>query len=449
MNFPRPHFLRPGIRAVLALATAGIPATATWANPIRPLAQEHVVVAESPDPAVIPLYNPGLVRLSSGRLVALYSLSKKHARDAPYRGGTYVLTSDDGGETWHERARISIGQSRLFTAGNSLYLIGSGRPLRILRSTDDGETWSAPSKIAEGTWHQTAANFLESDGHVYLALEKRIGNEITAHLVGELAPILLRGKLGEDLTQPENWTFASELAFKDILPGYRENDLSIDYFGVPFYPQNFPGRHYLTRSPINRNASPMGWLETNVAQITDPDHYWHDPAGRTFHLLMRANTGGTGYAALAKVVENDDGSMTTSLETVPSGKQMLFLPLPGGQMRFHIVYDDESELYWLLGSQATDSMTRAEHLPAERYSLPNNERHRMVLHFSKNLVDWCFAGVVAIGDSPKEARHYAAMAIDGDDLVILSRSGDERARSAHDGNLITFHRVENFRDLVY
>jgi len=41
------------------------------------------------------------------------------------------------------------------------------------------------------------------------------------------------------------------------------------------------------------------------------------------------------------------------------------------------------------------------------------------------------------------------MAIDGDDLVVLSRSGDERAKTAHDGNLITFHRVRDFRGLVY
>jgi hypothetical protein len=34
-------------------------------------------------------------------------------------------------------------------------------------------------------------------------------------------------------------------------------------------------------------------------------------------------------------------------------------------------------------------------------------------------------------------------------LVILARSGDERAQSAHNGNLITFHRVRNFRALVY
>ena len=118
-------------------------------------------------------------------------------------------------------------------------------------------------------------------------------------------------------------------------------------------------------------------------------------------------------------------------------------------MRFHITYDPQTKFYWLLSSQPTDSMTRAERLPAERYGLPNNERHRLVLHFSRNMVDWCFAGVVAMGATPNESRHYASMDIDGDDLIILSRSGDARAKSAHDGNLITFHRVKNFRELVY
>jgi hypothetical protein len=41
------------------------------------------------------------------------------------------------------------------------------------------------------------------------------------------------------------------------------------------------------------------------------------------------------------------------------------------------------------------------------------------------------------------------MIIDGDDLVVLSRSGDERAKTPHDGNLITFHRARDFRKLVY
>jgi hypothetical protein len=164
---------------------------------------------------------------------------------------------------------------------------------------------------------------------------------------------------------------------------------------------------------------------------------------------MRAHTGGTGFAAVAKVVEADDGAMTTQLETVPSGKKALYVPCPGGQMRFHVLYDEPTKLYWLLSSQATDSMTRADRLPKERFNLPNNERHRLQLHFSRNMIDWCFAGLVAVGETPMQARHYASMIATDDDLLIVSRSGDQRAKSAHDGNMISFHVVRNFRKLVY
>jgi len=423
---------------VLALGVGG----GLAANPIRPLAQDYVVVGESPDPQNIPLYNPSIIRLDSGRLVAGYMASGKLLKT---RSASPVLTSDDGGVTWQERAAFSIGQARLFPAGRSIYYIGSAG-LRIVRSDDAGETWTEPTTLASGTWHQTASNTWIRGDYVYLVLEKRVTENLQSWPVGELAPVLMRGRLDADLTLAENWTFASELSFADALPGQPEGHPQLNYFGVPFFPSGYPGSY--TVAPRRSSAS-IGWLEANVVQIMDPAHQWYDPSGHTFHILMRAHTGGTGYAALAKAVEYPDGTIHTSLERVPSGRSMLFLPLPGGQMRFHILYDETTRLYWLLSSQATDSMTRTELLPENRYNLPNNERHRMVLHFSTNLVDWCFAGLVATGNSPKEARHYAAMAFDGDDLVILSRSGDARSRNAHDGNLITFHRVRNFRTLVY
>ena len=118
-------------------------------------------------------------------------------------------------------------------------------------------------------------------------------------------------------------------------------------------------------------------------------------------------------------------------------------------MRFHVVHDEVSGLYWLLSSLATDSMRRPERLPPERYGLPNNERHLLALHFSRNCVDWCPAGLVARGATPQQARHYASMIVDGDDLHVLSRSGDARAHSAHDGNLITLHSIRRFRELIY
>ena len=73
----------------------------------------------------------------------------------------------------------------------------------------------------------------------------------------------------------------------------------------------------------------------------------------------------------------------------------------------------------------------------------------MQLSFSKNLVDWCFAGMVSIGETEKKSRHYASMEIDGDDLVLVSRSGSPKAYSPHNVDLITFHRIKNFRSLIY
>lgn len=198
-----------------------------------------------------------------------------------------------------------------------------------------------------------------------------------------------------------------------------------------------------------RGCAPLGWLETNVVQFIDPSHYFCDPTGHTFHLWMRAHTGGTGFAAIAKAVENADGTITTMLEEAPSGKKMVYVPCPGGQLKFHIVYDHVTRLYWLLSSQATGSMTRADLLPTERFDLPNNERHRLQLHFSKNCIDWCFAGMVAAASSVKQSRHYASMTICEDDLYIVSRTGDGRNQSAHNTNLITFHTISNFRKLVY
>jgi len=65
------------------------------------------------------------------------------------------------------------------------------------------------------------------------------------------------------------------------------------------------------------------------------------------------------------------------------------------------------------------------------------------------MVDWCFAGMVAQGETSKQSRHYACMAIEGDDLLIVSRTGDKDTKSAHNTNLSTLHRVKNFRELVY
>lgn len=423
---------------------------------VRPLAQDFIKLFESPEPANIYGFSPGLAQAPDGRIIATIDVGGPKAGTLPgpkferaelgwdFQG--QIFTSDDHGQSWTLRGRYPFMHARPFVAGNAVYVLGHAGDLMIIRSDDWGETWSEPVKLThDQRWHQAPCNVHYANGNVYLVMERRIASEIDTWYVGEIAPILMRAKVTDDLRKIENWTMASELSLPELIPGIK-TDPALEFFGVPFFNCPYPSG---SDPAPHRNCAPMGWLETNVVQFTDPNHYWYDASGKTFHLWMRAHTGGTGYAMILKVVENADGTMTTMPETVPSGKKVLFVPCPGGQMKFHVLYDEITHLYWLLSSQATDSMTRAERLPDTRYNLPNNERHRLQLHFSKNMIDWCFAGMVAISPSPKSARNYASMLIDGDDLHILSRSGDERAANAHNGNIITFHTIPNFRELIY
>lgn len=417
---------------------------------ITPLADNYVKVFSSPDPNAIHLYSPGIAILNSGRIIVTMDIGgpgvelisgDKCIGEYNLKWQGKIFISDDEGYSWHFKANFPFMHARPFTVGNSLYIIGHSKNIMIIRSDDDGETWSEPYELTSGEiWHSAPCNVYYKDKFVYLVMEKITDKKFNGWPVSVLAPILLRGNIDSDLTCKGNWTFASELSFKNTV-----NVDDIDYFGIPFF--NTPiGKQ--TEISNGRIMAPCGWLEGNIVQFIDSNNYLYDPSGHTFHIWLRAHTAMTGYAAILKVIEKGD-KMVTSLEYAPSGKKLLFVPCPGGHLKFHIVYDDKLKLYWLLSSQATDSMTRADRLPNDRVDLPNNERNRLQLHFSKNCIDWCFAGIVSIGGSQKESRHYASMAIKGNDLLIVSRSGDKDSKDAHNGNIITFHKVNNFRELVY
>ncbi|RWD39501.1 MAG: exo-alpha-sialidase [Mesorhizobium sp.] len=419
---------------------------------MRALADDFEIVYRSERPQDIYCYTPGIVVTVSRRVIATFDLGGDGVRDLPGRkgsraGGTRfgmgkVYVSGDGGRSWTERCMFPFWHARPFIAGGRLYILGHAGDLMIIASDDEGETWSAPVALTSNMkWHGSSCNVHYADRYVYLALDERRDLAIAGWNTAGLAPRVLRARIDHNLLDPKSWTISESFAFNEIV-----SSSDFDFFGVPFY--STP-----VRAPVElgsgRLCAPMGWLEPNIVRFHDPAHLWHDFAGRTLHLFLRTNTGGTGYAAVAKVIEQADGRLTTTLETMPSGKRAFFIPFPGGHLKFFMLYDDKTRLYWLLSSQATDSMVRLTHMSQARYNLPNNERHRLQLHFSRNCIDWCFAGLVAAGQTERHARNYASMAVDGDDLLVLCRSGDDQGRDPQYTNLITFHRIKDFRNLVY
>ncbi len=434
---------------------------------MKELAKDFDILYRSPNPNKDFPYSPAILVLPNGRYVASMDVSDLYGK---------VYVSDDKGKTWTLKADTLFWHASLFADGDRIYILGVKGGLEerrgdliILYSDDMGDTWSDLHYLSEGDeWMHTATDVWYKDGYVYMPMDcffLKEGEEIKSGWRPNIcAPVVLRGKLGTDLTKRENWLFSEKVRFRDVI-----SESDIEGIGVPFFASiedaaegevftAGPSRYRSEYDIENQKESlpfrfhAVGWLESNIVQITDPKHYWYDPSGKTLHLFMRANTHGSGYCAVMKAVERVvDGKEVITIECQknPSGKRVIFLPMPGGQNKFYIKYDEKTKLYWLASVQVRDSMTRIEYLSEDRYNVPSDERDRLALHFSKNMVDWCFAGLVDQSGFDKQSRHYASMDIDGDDLVILSRSGDEDAFSAHDGNIITFHRVKNFRDLIY
>ena len=291
------------IALIILAAISAVPEIAAAQCPVRPLANDFVTVCESPDPANVYCYTPGLARLPSGRLVAtmdlggpglakhVESVTGPHGKKLLLRG--QIFTSDDHGQTWVLRGRFPFMHARPFVAGNSLYVLGHAGDLLVIRSEDGGLTWSAPTALTNGEhWHQSACNVLYAHDCIYLVMEKHVDRGIKSWAVASLAPVLMRGRVNDDLTQPENWTYASELVFEDAVD-YRQ----LDYFGVPFFKMD---PRQSTYPAPRRNMAPIGWLETNVVQIVDPDHSWYDAHGKTFHLLMRATPAALDWRPCAK-----------------------------------------------------------------------------------------------------------------------------------------------------
>jgi hypothetical protein len=135
-------------------------------------------------------------------------------------------------------------------------------------------------------------------------------------------------------------------------------------------------------------------------------------------------------------------------------KFVQFHPMPGGQLKFCVVRDDVSGMFWATANLVVDSQEAFDWWDAGRKrqnfrptSTAGDDRRLLMLLYGLDGLNWFQAGCVAQAQRISQSFMYAAPVIDGDDLAIVCRSS-VAAANQHDADYATFHRVRNFRRLA-
>lgn len=387
---------------------------ATRSAGARALAQDHTVVARVPDSG-LQATDPALIRLPSGRLLASWAFRDQGGPgdpgwDAEPASRCRLALSADDGRTWEPLPALNVNTGRPFVHQGRLYLLADGhgrRNLLIMRSDDEGATWTAPVRLFTGSFWNAPAATAVRNGRLYVAYgaPDRSGryNRSGSRLV------IAVGDLSRDPMDPANWRLSTYAVY--------------------------PGTPDTLRAGLN--AGEDHWLEPNVVNVRG-----------SLRLLARVRIDHQATTNMAAVCDlDDDGSEAPEL----TFRQ--FYPVPGGQGNFHVLHDAPSGLFWMTSNLATDSQNTdlERHLRERGFTLVSgglgDERRILMLSYSVDALNWFNAGCLAMADNPLQSFHYVAPLVDGEDLLFLSRTSRD-APNQHDSDLITFHRLPQFRALA-
>jgi len=421
-NVTRRGFVSSGLAAAGAASIASRSNTAEGASqqPTRqaePLAQDYSIVHRRDDPKTY-VEGCGLIVLADKSILSVVPVVPRGG--VPKQGPTEVnfVRSDDGGATWKILSRLPFYSAVPFLHNQRLYcfLFSMGRKFRnddvyLASSTDGGRTWTVPAKIFSGHFWTCQTNMVLRDDRLYWAVDD-LRQPNHAH---HRSPRAIVGDLTADLMDPASWRMSNLVPF----PGLPDALLRDDYDARKMGLGNMPDH----------------WLEANLVEVGD-------------RLTLLATVKSqwqtlTNLGALCDV--EDDGT-----ELNMTFRQ--FHPLPGGQLKFAIVRDPPSRLFWAVANLAVDGQETQswwEKARRERRYLGTggNDRRLMMLLYSVDALNWFQAGCVARAETVSQSFMYGTPAIDGDDLLVISRSSID-ADDQHDADHATFHRIPNFRSLA-
>lgn len=341
--------------------------------------------------------SPSLVQLPNGRLLVSHDIYER-------RGGqniTHIYASDDDGLNWFFLSELSpCFWGTLFLHKGILYMLCTSTEygdLQIYRSDDLGETFIGPFVIlkGEGRWdkpgpHKAPVPIVYHKGRIWTAIEYGCWKQ-GYHDTGVISI-----DENEDLCNPDNWVISPFVHYESTWPG------------------------------VIRGGNPSV-LEGNL--VITPD-------GRLVNILRYETIGGDPEYGKAVVMRVDDEH--------PDKPQIfeMCIDFPGNLSKFAIRRDDKTGIYLALINRA--------HKPWYK------QRNILSLASSKDLINWkVVKDLINYDDKdwPEGALQvgfqYPDFLINGDNLYFVSRTALNGANNYHDANYITFHKLENFRNLLY
>ena len=354
----------------------------------KPLAQDYRVVFHNPNPEFY-VEGPGLVQLDDGTLVAVVPVVPREEWSKERRATqsvTHILRSSDGGQTWLKASDLPYYSAAPWTHGGALYLFVNkgGTKVRnddllLLKSTDGGKTWSEPVTLFTGHFWNCHTGMVQRDNKLYWATDDlALGNK--------RGPRVIAGDLSGEVMNPSAWRLSE--------------------------PVPFPGVPEAMTNPQYEKLSSQ-YLEPNVIDVR----------GR-LRVLMTVKPKRQSTAGMCAVLDFEDKGGPIDL------KFTQFHPMPGGQLNFCVVWDEQTKLFWATANLVVDGQgvfdwfRDGEKRGNVRYAsgLGGNDRRFLMLQYSVDGLNWFQAGCVAQAGKISQSFMYARPVIDGDDLAIIARS---------------------------
>ena len=382
-------------------------------NPnVTPLAQDFAVAARVPDPRRYFFHDPNLARLDDGTLIVAAPQWGRRGTDVGR--SLRIVRSGDGGATWTDLPTLPYEEGRPFVVDGQLLMFvqeRTHRDFQIVTSDDRGETWTDPRTVIEGPlWNISTAQVIRPDA-LYWAMDHDSAG------IDYKGKVMVRWDRAKSPLDADAWSLSNVAPLPDLPAALTRGLYTAD---------NGRGLH-------RSSPSPFVWLEPNTVEV-----------GGKIRVFVRSVIDNYATANIAAVLDYDEAANELRFTQ--------FAAWPGGQCKFFIIHDEPHRMYWMLSNLATNSQDLlgwGDRMRKTKYTGgPGNERRWLFLHYGIDCLNWLPAGCVARWpDSVHRSFMYPSAAIDGDDLVILSRTSRD-AEDQHDADLCTIHRVRDFRSLA-